>query len=198
MRKRLFIHTTRRRRLVIGVVVAAALAAAAGAALAGSGGTYVPQLGITVPEEKMAAVQHSLPPGGPESTERAPVPPRVVDRIPAHMLGPDVPVPVSPELIQPTTAWLVSDGTTLLAVYAGAAGNDPEVGRFVLVRQNLVAGEQRLQTVDAGRTGAVSIVDAPSGAGVETSAQHGDLVFRGADGALGRLHLEGGTVTLGR
>jgi len=197
MRKRFLIQRARRRRLAIGAVVAVGLAAAAGVALAGSGGGYVPQLGITVPAEKMAAVQHSIPPGGPESTERAPVPPRVVDRIPAHMLPSDVPVPVSPEVIRPTSAWLVSDGTTLVAVYAGAAGNDAAVGRFVIVRQNLVAGVQRLQTVGAGRTGALSIVDAPSGAAVETSAQHGDLGFRGANGARGLLHLEGGTVTLG-
>jgi hypothetical protein len=197
MLEKLFGATVRYRRIAAGAVVAIGLAAAAGAALAGSGGVYFPQLGITVPDEKVEAVRHSLPPGGPESTERAPVPAGKPDRIPAHMLPADVPVPVSPDLIRPTTAWLVGDGANLVAVYAGAAGDDSSVGRFVIVRQNLVAGRQTLATVDAGATGAVSITSAPAGEAVETSAQRADLAFRGTNGRKGLLHLARDTVTLG-
>lgn len=128
MRKRLFIAMTRRRRIVVGTIVGAALAAAASVALAGSGGVYFPQLGITVPQEKVEAVQHSLPPGGPESKERAPVPTGKPDRIPAHMLPADVPVPVSPELIRPTTAWLVSDGARWSRCTPARRGRTPRSG----------------------------------------------------------------------
>ena len=39
----------------------------------------------------------------------------------------------------------MSDGRTLVAVYAGAAGNDPSVGRLVVVRQNLASGAQTVR-----------------------------------------------------
>jgi hypothetical protein len=111
------------------------------------------------------------------------------DRIPAHILPPDTPIPLSPALIRVTNGWLVSDGRTLVAVYAGEAGNDPTVGRFVIIRQNLVIGFQTRNIVDVGRIGAVRITEAPSGAGVETSAQRGDLRFSSASGAQGILRL---------
>src|SRR5439155_1770731 len=106
----------------------------------------------------------------------------------------DVPVPISPALLRTTNGWLASDGATLVAVYAGAAGNDSSRGRLVIVRQNLVKGIQTQDVVDAGRTGALTIDDAPAGAAVETSSQRGDIGFRGAGGARGVLHLARDTV----
>ena len=91
--------------------------------------------------------------------------------IPARMLGSDVPVPVAPSLLRVRNGWLVSDGRTLVAVYAGAAGDDPSVGRLVVVRQDLAAGRQTVRTIDAGATGALTIAVAPLGSSVETSAQ---------------------------
>lgn len=82
-------------------------------------------------------------------------------------------------------------------MYAGSAGQDSSVGRFVIVRQNLVVGRQTLSTVDAGATGAVSIRSAPAGEAVETSAQRADIAFQGANGRKGLLHLAHDTVTLG-
>jgi hypothetical protein len=171
------------------VLPAVALACVAGVALAGSSGTYVPQLGITVPDDKVASVLHSLPPGGDESSARAPVPTEPPDHIPAHKLDADVPVPISPQVLEPGNAWLVSNGATLVAVYAGADPHDPSTGRFVIVRQNLIAGVQTQKVVDVPGAGALAISDAPAGAAVMTSAQRGRLAFDGAAGKSGVLDL---------
>lgn len=179
----------RLRRLTLAGLPALALAVVAGVALAGSSGTYIPQLGITVPDEKAGPVLHSLPPGGTESTARAPAPAGPPDRIPAHMLDADVPVPVSPEVLAPGNAWLVSNGATLVAVYAGADAHDLSRGRFVIVRQNLVAGIQTENVVDVPGAGALAITDAPRGEAVETSAQRGHLAFSGSAGTSGVLDL---------
>jgi hypothetical protein len=72
-------------------------------------------------------------------------------------------VPVSPSLLRVQNGWIVSNGRTLVSVYAGEAGNDPSIGRFVIFRQNLVFGIQTREIVDAGPTGAVYIVNAPTG-----------------------------------
>ena len=77
-----------RKSLLIPTLAALSLVAVAGVALAGASRTYIPQLGITVPDDKAAAVQHSLPPGGTESSARAPVVERELDRR-LHVLGHD-------------------------------------------------------------------------------------------------------------
>jgi hypothetical protein len=89
----------------------------------------------------------------------------------------------------------VSDGRTLVAVYAGAAGDDPSAGRLVIVRQDLVAGQQTVRTVDAGPTGGLAISAAPLGSSVETSAQTG--VIRIETSAGRALFLDLATGTLG-
>jgi hypothetical protein len=124
--------------------------------------------------------------------------PPVGDRIPAHILPPDTPPPVSPALVRVTNAWLVSDGRTLVAVYAGEAGNDPTIGRFVIIRQNLVVGFQTRDVVDVAAAGSIRITDAPAGAAVETSAQRGDLRFSSPTGAQGVLHLATDTVEVSK
>ena len=194
MMPKTFTPKTRRRKLFVGLLATLTLACLSGLAFAGGGGVYIPELGVTVPAEKAVAVQHSLPRPAPESTDRAPVPTGQPDHIPAKLLGPDVPVPISPTILRTTNGWLVSNGTTLVAVYAGAAGNDPAQGRFVIVRQNLVAGTQTQDVVDTGNTGALTIVGPPLGSLVETSAQRGPIPFRGARGAAGVLNLATDTV----
>ena len=109
--------------------------------------------------------------------------------ISARMLGPGVPTPIPPALLRVRNGWLVSDGRTLVAVYAGAAGNDPSVGRLVIVRQDLVAGRQTVRTLDAGSTGGLAITAAPLGGSVETSAQTGSLRLRSVGGRALRLDL---------
>ena len=191
------------RRSAVGIGVAIVLALSAGVAYATSmsNGTYEPKLDASVPNEKVAQVEHALPPGGSESSAPAqasaqgptsletPVPAPVFDRIPGHMLSADTPVPVSPELVDVENGWLVSDGKTLVAIYAGAAGNDSTRGRFVIVRQDLAAGRQTMDVVDVPGAGAVSITDAPKGVAVETTAQRDRIRFRGTRGPKGDLDL---------
>lgn len=123
------------------------------------------------------------------------------DRIPAHILPKDTPPPLSPELIVPTNAWLVSDGYTLVAVYAGHAGPSAEKGMFAVVRQNLVFGIQYTPPGAAGsvaylgNAGSAHITTAPKGRRVETSAQRGRIHFATTSGAHGVLNLAHGTVT---
>ena len=115
------------------------------------------------------------------------VPP--ADPIPAKMLSSEVPVPISPVLLDSTNGWVTSDGHDLTAVYAGSAGNDSSTGRFVVVRQDLDAGQQTVDSVDVGKTGPITISSAPLGSSVETSAQGGQLGFSSVSGSTGTLDL---------
>jgi len=161
-------------RLLSGLAV---LGLGAGLAVAAAGG-------VPGPAEKSAALARLASVATTDSnTAPAPVPRFAAHAIPARILGPDAPVPVSPSLLRAGNGWLMSDGKTLVAVYAGAAGDDPAVGRVVVVRQNLVAGRQTMEQVDAGRTGALSIV----------GAQTGGLRLRTAGGRLLLLELGNST-----
>ena len=146
------------------------------ACLLAAGAGIAAVAGLPARPEETAALQHRHP-------------------IPARVLGRDVPVPISPALIRVRNAWLVSDGRTLVAVYAGADGEDPTVGRLVIVRQDLRAGSQSVRTIDAGPTGALTIAAAPLGSSVETSAQTGTLRVRTARGRVLSLDLGSSTLT---
>lgn len=167
------------------------LAVGAGFAVAATG-VSIPPLGVAAPPERAAALQRQLSVGTTDSsTEPAAPPESAAQPIPARMLGSDVPVPIPPSVLRVQNGWLVSDGRMLVAVYAGAAGNDPSVGRLVIVRQDLVAGRQTVRTLDAGPTGALTIATAPLGSSAETSAQTGSIGVRTAGGRA--LHLDLGT-----
>lgn len=186
-----------RRHVRVGLVALLALGAVAAASVASHAATSPAQTGVSVPDSKLAAVQHAFPNNpSPESTVPATPPPVVRDTIPAQMLPPDCPIPISPEVVRVQNDWLVSDGVTLLAVYAGADGQDPSQGRVVIIRQDLQKGQQTQYVVDVPGSGALSIVNAPTGACVETSAQTGTLSFVGSAGIKGRLNLNDHTVTL--
>lgn len=176
------------------------LAAAALAGLAaGVGGGFALAAAMSdsaVPPEKAAALERlSSVATTDASTDPAPVPEFTPHPIPARMLGADVPVPIGASVLEERNGWLVSDGRTLVAVYAGAAGNDSSVGRLVIVRQDLAAGKQTVRTVDAGPTGALTITAAPLGSSVERSAQTGSIRLRTAGGRS--LTLDLGTDTVG-
>lgn len=113
------------------------------------------------------------------------------DRFPPHILPKTVPPPLHRVLINPRNAWLVSDGYTLVAVYAGSPGIDPPLGRFAIIRQNAIFGVQYEppEIVDVGRVGAVRIVDPPRGRSRETTAQYGKLFFVSGNGSRGFLDL---------
>lgn len=185
------------RKLVVCASAVCLLAAGGGFAVAASGVSTRPLgVGTAAPPEKAAALQRLLSVGTTDSsTEPAEPPEPVAQPIPARMLGSGVPVPIPPSVLQVRNGWLVSDGRTLVAVYSGGAGNDPSVGRLVIVRQDLVAGRQTVRTVDAGPTGALTIAGAPLGGSVETSAQTGGLSLRNAGGKV--LHLDLGTGDVG-
>lgn len=116
-------------------------------------------------------------------------------RMPPHVLPAHTPSPFAAAVLKPKNAWLVSDGYTLVAVYAGSPGEDASLGRFGIVRQNLIFGIQYPpDIVDAGRIGAVRITSAPRGRSRESSAQHSLLHFVSADGTRGVLELTGDRV----
>ncbi len=166
-------------RLLSGRVVAAALVGLA--AGAGGGFALADAVGgsISGPAEKVSALDRLASVATTDSnTAAAPTPDTAPQPIPAQMLGDDVPVPVAPSVLRVRSGWLVSDGKHLVAVYAGSAGNDPSVGRVVIVRQDLVAGRQTVRVVDAGPTGGLTISAAPLGRAVESSAQTGSLRLR--------------------
>ncbi len=152
---------------------------------------YIPALGHSVPAEKAGPIQHALGAGdpAPESAEVAPAPVGAPDVLPGHVIGPDVPVPVSPQVLQPTNGWLAADGRTLVAVYAGEAGDGSGTGRFVIVRQDRLDGRQEQQIVDV----------AGSAVRIAGAADHrGRLAFRTEGGRIGELDPETGSTTLGR
>jgi hypothetical protein len=175
-------------RLLICAGALGALGVAGGFALAASGGSD----GKTAALQRLASIATT-----DSNTEPAAPPDPVPDPIPGRMLGSNVPVPIRPSLLQVQNGWLVSDGRTLVAVYAGAAGNDPSVGRLVIVRQDLVAGRQTVRTLDAGATGALAITAAPLGSSVETSAQTGSIRLRTSGGRPLRLDLVAGRLVGG-
>ena len=163
--------------------------------LAAGGGIAVAAI-VPASQEKAAALQRRVSVATTDSNTEPVAPPDPSGQaIPARLLGSEVPVPISPSVLRVRNGWLVSDGRTLVAVYAGAAGHDPSVGRLVIIRQDLVAGRQTVRTLDAGPTGALAITSAPLGGAVETSAQTGSIRVRTADGRAFRLDLGAGTLT---
>jgi hypothetical protein len=193
-----FAGSRRRVALIAGGLALAGAGGVVALAVAGaSGGRYVQALRSSVPAAKVAPVEHAQPGTAPESTVPAPVPATTIAPIPAALVpGGSAPVPVSPALVRVRNSWLVSDGRTLVAVYAGAAGDDARNGRFVIVRQNLVAGTQSQRVLSLAGSGALTIVRAPLGTAVERSAQWGSLGFRVADGRTGTLDLRLGRAAL--
>lgn len=141
------------------------------------------------PEKAAALMRQASVATTDSNTEPADPPEAAPQPIPARMLGSGAPVPIPPSVLQARNGWLVSNGRTLVAVYAGAAGNDPSLGRLVIVRQDLVAGRQTVRTLDAGPTGALTIATAPLGSSVETSAQGARISVRRDDGPALRLDL---------
>ena len=199
MRNRTLTHS-RKAKLSLAIAVLGLAGAVTGLALAGSSAVSIPHLGsnVTVPADKAAAIADRMPSAPNDaaaSTGRAATPAFVPEPIPAAILGADVPVPIAASVIDETNGWLVSDGSTLVAVYAGSKGDDPTQGRVVIVRQDLRTVKQTVQIVDAGATGPLTVAaGAPTGAAVETSAQTGTLKLSTNRGATVTLNLSTNTV----
>ncbi len=119
------------------------------------------------------------------------------DRLAPHILPKGAPPSLHQALVKVKNAWVVSDGYTVVAVYAGSPGDDASHGRFVALRQNSIFGIQYPpDVVNLGRVGAIRITRAPKGAAHETSAQRGELFFVSARGARGILELDGDRVRM--
>jgi hypothetical protein len=175
-------------RLVAAVVAGLALVAGGGFALAAA-------LHGAPPEKAAALARLASVATTDSSTLQAPAPSSEPEPIPGRMLGSTVPVPIPPSILSARNGWLASNGKTLVAVYAGAAGGDSSLGRVVIVRQNLVAGKQTIRIVDAGAIGALTITAAPLGAAVETSAQTGEIRLQTPGGGQFLLDLASGKVS---
>jgi hypothetical protein len=119
-------------------------------------------------------------------------------RFPPHILPKRAPPALHHEVLAVKNAWLVSDGYTLVAVYAGSPGIDPSIGRFGIIRQNAIFGVQYEppDLVDVGRVGALKITRAPRGRSRETTAQYGRLNFVAANGTKGVIELTGDRVRI--
>ena len=200
MRIRTLTHG-RNRKFLPAIAALAVAGTLSGLAAAGSSSVLVPQVGsnVVVPADKATAMANRMPSAASDASSpsgAAVAPPFTPQPIPAAILGPDVPVPVSASIINATNGWLVSNGYNLVAVYAGSAGGDSTQGRVVIVRQDLTAGKQTVQIVNAGSTGPLSVAPtAPSGAAVETTALTGSLDLRTSDGRMARLNLSTNTIS---
>jgi hypothetical protein len=202
MRIRTLTHD-RKAKLLTALAALALAGAASGLAAAGSSSVSIPRLGSdsVVPPDKAAALADRMPSAPTDAAASAGAATAAAalaaDPIPATMLGSDVPVPIPASILMETNGWLVSDGYNLVAVYAGSKGEDPTQGRVVIVRQDLRAGKQTVQILDAGSTGPLTIAapGAPTGAAVETSAQTGTLMLTATHGATAKLNLSTDTVS---
>ena len=190
-----------RTRTLIALAALGLAGVLSGLAAAGSSPVSIPRLGsnVTVTADKAAAMANRMPSAATDVTASAgPAAPAtfVPDPIPAKILDSDVPIPIPASIITETNGWLVSNGYSLVAVYAGSAGDDPTQGRVVIVRQDVRAGKQTVQIVDAGTTGALTITsDAPTGAAVETTALTGGLKLGTSNGTTVKLNLTTNTIS---
>jgi len=116
---------------------------------------------------------------------------RAGERIPPHIVPPGTPPPLHFEFVNPANGWIVSDGYSLVAVYAGSARSNASLGRLAIVRQNLIFGVQYYppDLIGFRKAGALKITRGPHGWTHETSAQRGRLTFVSARGTKGVLDL---------
>ena len=115
---------------------------------------------------------------------------------PAKILGNNA-ASTSSEILIPVNVWTAGDCQQVTAVEAGAAARPGPLsnGIFVIdrIRGSHAAGAKYVFIPDSG---AVKITDAPLGPKVVTSAQSGELHFKGKRGVTGTLNLTHDTATL--
>jgi|1186.fasta_scaffold03076_2 hypothetical protein len=107
--------------------------------------------------------------------------------------------PFSTAIIWPVrNGWEASDHRRITGVWAGVAGDDSSVGRFVVLRQNYIRDTQSVDTVDVPGAGALKITHAPLGKGpVQSRAQSGGRFrFNSRQGVTGTLSLTDDAVTV--
>jgi len=118
--------------------------------------------------------------------------------IPAQFPSSDVPQIPSPALIRVQNRWLAGNGRSVIDVYAGERGDNPDVGMFVVYRTYEPFGfvtRDRDIYLPAG-TRAARITKAPLGKKGAATAMLAKLRFKTKSGATGILNLDGDSVTL--
>jgi hypothetical protein len=195
-----------RKSLSRGALVVGALAvlAGGGAALAATQGqpagrTYVPALGISVSQSKLRALEHSAPRAlDPRMTVQKPVGhlrTNPVNSIPGRYLPKMRQGPFSPQMLQFTRAWQVSNGRTVVAVYAGVNPAQASQGRIIIFRQDVLAGTEGQVLINVAGSGALTITRAPLGVKAERSGETGVLTLRGANGVTYTLRLAANSIS---
>jgi hypothetical protein len=188
-------HSFSRAAITLGAL---AVLAGGGAALAATqahpaGRTYVPSLGISVSQSKLRTFEHSAPRAlDPRKTVQKAVGhlrTKPVNGIPGRYLPHMRQGPFSPQILQFTRAWQVSNGRTVVAVYAGVNPAQASDGRIIIFRQDILAGTQSQVMINVAGSGALTITKAPLGVRAERSGQTGVLTVRGANGTTYTLHL---------
>jgi hypothetical protein len=122
--------------------------------------------------------------------------PRTGDVIAPRFLTDSDPPPVNSDVISIENGMVVSDGYTLVVVYAGNPKNDASIGRLVVIRQNLLFGiaYSPPDVIDVGKVGRLKIRTLPKGGA--RSAQRAEVGFVAKDGTHGVLDLRGDTAHL--
>jgi hypothetical protein len=118
--------------------------------------------------------------------------------IPAELPSKEVPIVPSPSLIRVQNRWLAGNGRSVIDVYAGEEGDNPDVGMFVVYR---TYGAFGVLTRDrwiylAPGTRAAKITKAPLGKKAAAKAMLAKLRFQTKSGAAGTLDLDGDVVTM--
>lgn len=189
-----------------GALAAGALAVlvGGGAALAATqgqpaGGTYVPALGISVPHSKLRALEHSAPRAlDPRMTVQKAVGhlrTKPVNSIPGRYLPKMRQGPFSPGMLKFSRAWQVSNGRTVVAVYAGVNPAQASEGRIIIFRQDVLAGTESQVMINVAGSGALTITKAPLGVKAERSGETGELTLRSANGVTYMLHLAANSIS---
>ncbi len=94
-------------------------------------------------------------------------------------------------------AWRVSDKERFTQVEAGSISGNDTIGAFAIFRHNFKNAGQTAALVKVIGAGPLKITKAPTGTGVEASAQrNGKIEFSSERGATGTLDLSNDTVTL--
>jgi hypothetical protein len=117
--------------------------------------------------------------------------------IPATIVSDDIYFFATDTLNPISNAWRVSNRKRFTQVEAGAMPEDDSIGVFAIFRHSFRGADQRAKLVKVVGAGKLEITDAPTGAAVESSAQHGGkLKFSSSSGVTGTLDLSDDSVHL--
>jgi hypothetical protein len=102
------------------------------------------------------------------------------------------------ESVRPiSNGWRTSNTRRFTQVEAGALPSDHSIGALAIFRYSFKTASQDANLVKVIGSGALKITHAPTGAGVESTAQrNGKIEFSSENGARGRLDLRNDSIHL--